>query len=471
MLFNSIEFVILVITTSILYYVPGLVKLQPHILILASFIFYAYGQPYLLLLLISSAAINTVASFKVVSSDVRRTKIWWAGSGVVANLLILSFFKYNRLLGGLFYNDLGSAGSIGHLLVTVPLPVGISFYTFQGISLVVDVLRKREHMASLDGNSFTSHLKNTFLFISFFSQLVAGPIVKAHTFYPQIRPKYLRDVNWDKAIRAILLGYFLKMVVADNLAEQTAWLKFPFFQYYSTVDLSVFLIGYSAQIFADFAGYSLIAIGTARLFGYEIPDNFNFPYIAQSFSEFWKRWHISLSTWLKEYLYAPLGGSRVSRSMTYANLLIVMGLGGLWHGAAWSYAVWGLWHGIALCVERPFLKTKFFQSNGIVLKGGRMLLVFLFVSFSWLLFKLPDFRQVILFLQSLIDNIDFPTKKDLVAAIVIYSMPVFLYHVGYLVNFSDTRFYRFSKNLLYGCLLFAIMANSGPAAAFIYFQF
>jgi alginate O-acetyltransferase complex protein AlgI len=263
----------------------------------------------------------------------------WAIFGVVLNLLVLGFFKYAGLFALSFSEWFGVGIRPGHWLVLLPLPIGISFYTFQGISLVVDVYRygHEKNRAVFGMNhcrSFWEHYFKTVFFVCFFPQLVAGPIVKAHDFFPQIAYKRRSELRLEPALRYLILGYFLKIGVADNLQAQTFWIAYPYFLKFSSVELLALLFGFSMQIFADFAGYSLIAIGTARLFGYRLPANFNFPYIARSFSEFWRRWHISLSSWQKECLYFALGGRRRSSGRTYSNLFLVMFLGGLWHGAA-----------------------------------------------------------------------------------------------------------------------------------------
>ncbi|MFN9911764.1 MAG: MBOAT family O-acyltransferase, partial [Pirellulaceae bacterium] len=219
------------------------------------------------------------------------------------------------------------------------------FYTFHGISLLVDVFRGRNLETFERDKSLYRHLADTLLYLVFFPQLIAGPIIKAKEFYPQVTLKSIRQVDYQGSVRLLILGLFLKTVVADNLSEQTFWIAYPYFLGKSSADLLLLLYGYSAQIFADFAGYSLIAIGLARLLGYQLPDNFHFPYLASSIGEFWRRWHISLSSWLCDYLYIPLGGNQKGAVRTYFNLIIVMFLGGLWHGAAWSFAIWGLWHG------------------------------------------------------------------------------------------------------------------------------
>jgi alginate O-acetyltransferase complex protein AlgI len=470
MLFNSFPFIALLLATLTLYYQPWLRRYQIPTLIVASFVFYAYSNPSLVLLLIVSITVNTVASYRIMKSPSPSSRKGWAALGVAVNLTILAFFKYGGLIASSLHLATTAPDSFGYFLVTLPLPIGISFFTFQGISLVVDVFR--EHGTggpSVQSATWQRHLLNTAFFKSFFPQLIAGPIVKAHDFYPQIGPKRLRDVRWEPALCALIAGYFLKMVVADNLRDLTTPMTYPYFQTQSTVTLLTLLFGYSMQIFADFAGYSLIAIGLARLFGYELMQNFNFPYISQSLSEFWRRWHISLSTWLREYLYIPLGGNRFGRLRTYANLLIVMTLGGLWHGTAWSYAVWGLYHGLGLALERAFRPRVAPDQSWRLWKTAA---VFTFVTFGWLLFKLPHFGEAVDFCRSLVANRQLPSDLTLVSYILLYSAPVVLWHGHYVLEQSlRGRIATVLKPLVYATALTAILLNSGSPGAFIYFQF
>ncbi len=473
MLFNSWDFIALLAITFALYYAAPARRVQVPVLLGASLVFYGYQRPVLVLLLIVSIAINAVTSFLVVHGR-PSLRLFWATCGVVANLALLVFFKYSSLLYRTIVSHADSNDPVAAFLNGIPLPIGISFFTFQGISLVVDVYRG-EHGGSRSvqvDRQFSSHLLNIAFFKAFFPQLVSGPIVKAHEFLPQIGKKRWRDIDWELAVRHLILGYFFKMVVADHLKDQTYWIAYPYFRSCSTATLLVMLFGYSMQIFADFAGYSLIAIGIGALFGYRLPVNFQFPYIAQSFSEFWRRWHISLSTWLREYLYIPLGGNRRSGARTYGNLMMVMFLGGLWHGAAWSYAVWGTWHGAALAVER-FLGERFsIRADALPVKLLRAAAVFTFVTLAWLLFKLPNFHDVIEFLRSLGTQTDLPLHRKIVLAIGIYSLPVIAYHMRYVfrAQLQGTTFQRLEP-WAFGLLLFLIVVNSGAPGAFIYFQF
>ena len=468
MLFNSFVFLVLFLVTFGLYYIPGLKKYQIHLLIASSLVFYAYDSPWLVLLLLFSAGLNTVVSYYIATGSPLKKKAV-AATGVALNLLTLIFFKYSPLFAHSFFN---SDDPIGHFLVTIPLPIGISFFTFEGISLLVDAYTEKSFKnKDVIPASFSAHCRNTLFFISFFPHLIAGPILKAHDFLPQIGEKTTKDIDWERCFKNLLTGYFLKMVVADNLKDFTYWISFPYFQSMSTITLVVMLFGYSCQIFADFAGYSLIAIGLAGLFGYRFQDNFNFPYISTSFKEFWKRWHISLSSFLMEYLYFPLGGNRKGKIRTYLNLMVTMILGGLWHGAAISYAVWGGFHGLALALER-FLgdKIKWRPSRLLLFLKGVM--VFCFVTLAWLLFKLPEFSHVVQYLVSLKKNFWVGDRYDLIAYIFLYSSPVILYHLLYLIK-EKQGFVKVWKldYMLYAVMLFLLVTNSGSAGSFIYFQF
>jgi alginate O-acetyltransferase complex protein AlgI len=469
MLFNSYSFLILLAVTLFLYYLPPLRAAQIPILLVSSVIFYGYTQPDLVILLVVSISVNAVAGYLLERPQSPNRKAI-AIAGVCANLFILMFFKYATL----FARTLGLSGaesSLAYKLLHIPLPLGISFFTFQGISLVVDTYRTPGQYPELT-RSFGRYWLNIGFFKAFFPQLVSGPIVKAHEFLPQIRMKTLRDVPVEAAFKSLILGYFLKMVVADNLKDQTAWLADFYFQKVSSLTLSALLVGYSFQIFSDFAGYSLIALGLGRLFGYELPVNFNFPYISRSFSEFWTRWHISLSSFLREYLYIPLGGNRHGPLRTYANLLIVMLLGGFWHGAGWNYALWGLFHGLCLVVERLVGAHRPVAMSPLK-SMARMAIVFTAVSFGWLLFKLPTLHLVGEFLKCLFTNSGRTHNFGILSGVFLYGSVVVAWHLYYLLCEWRPRWdwQRHFAPVAYGILMFLILTNSGRPGEFIYFQF
>ncbi|MCE7061527.1 MBOAT family protein [Dyadobacter sp. CY343] len=472
MLFNSFEFALLVIASLAVYYLPIARKIQVHLLIIASLVFYGYSNPKLLALFLSSVVINVTTSYLVVYARADRQKLY-AIIGVVVNLLILIFFKYGSLVGGLLFDVNHGAGAF---LANIPLPIGISFFTFEGISLVVDAYKGRDipQYRSLVARSITKHALNTTFFVAFFPHLIAGPILKAHDFIPQISEKLLSRIDWEYCYRKLVTGYFLKMVIADQISQHTFWIRYPFFEAHSSLVLITLLFGFSMQIFADFAGYSLIAQGIAGLFGYKLMENFNFPYISTSFSEFWRRWHISLSSFLKEYLYIPLGGNRKGEFRTYFNLFITMVLGGLWHGAAWSYAVWGTFHGLALVAERLFIQATFKDRKaGIVRKLIGGCIVFLLVTLAWLLFKLTDIQHVYKYLVAIVNNQSKDTSFKIIVYILIYSIPVVVYHGIYLIKSHYSKAHRFSwaEPLALAIMLFMIVTNTGIGGDFIYFQF
>jgi len=478
MLFTDRIFFVLLAVTFGLYYIRRSADWQIAVLLAASLVFYAHSQPYLLILLAFSALLSTVTSYRVEQAQSAGPRRVWAIAGVAINLLVLAFFKYDRLFAAAVLSS-RPGGMLGTLLA-IPLPVGISFYVFHGISLVVDVFLARadgDTKSPLEqGSSFLDHSKRTFFYLTFFPQLIAGPIVKAKDFYPQMNGKALRDIHWYGVAKALIIGFFLKSVVADNLAQQTFVLQPPYCYSYSTLNLAIILFAYSMQIFSDFAGYSLIAIGLARLFGYALPDNFRFPYIARSFSEFWTRWHMSLSAWLRDYVYYPLGGNRRGRRRTYVNLLLVMALGGLWHGAGWSYAVWGLWHGTALVIERALRNTRFYLSNQSWVKMLRWALVFGVVTLGWVLFKLPDFAQVRELAAVFWHNRYLRFSFSVPFLIFIYSLPVVAYHALYQFRSAPPRRLAFlwsmrAEGLALGVMLTSIVLQAGSSTPFIYFQF
>ena len=463
MLFNSYPFVGFLLVTLFVYYLPFARRFQLLSLILASFYFYAFLKPILLVLLLASILFNTSVSWVLERNSPKR----WVTLGVIFNLLLLCFFKYASLIAKTFIDE-SSSNDLSSFILSIPLPIGISFYTFEGISLLVDSYRGKTSSTKVTGKTFIEHLIETTHFVSFFPHLIAGPILKAHDFYPQIKTKYLKDIDWNSAFKNVVIGFFLKMVVADNLKEYTGYMSYPYFENLSSPTLIILMLGYSCQIFADFAGYSLIAIGIAKLFGYDLPTNFNYPYISQSFSEFWQRWHISLSTWLKEYLYIPLGGNRNGNNRTYLNLFLVMLLGGLWHGAGWNYAVWGMIHGVALGLERLLVTSK--EGATTWLKCLRVGMVFLIVTIAWLFFKLPNFTQALLYIQKMGTNWHLPFIPGIREVyVLIFCMAVALYHLYYL--WKGERQFPKLEMILLAIMLFFIMTNSGFQGDFIYFQF
>jgi alginate O-acetyltransferase complex protein AlgI len=491
MLFNSWTFALFLLIVFIGYYfgpqwLSGRAVGQIGWLTLASFIFYGWHTPWLVVLLALSTFVNAEAGRRLLDPAavprVRLRVLWVALS---FNLGALAFFKYASLFARLLLPT-ALWNKWRPFLGDIPLPIGISFYTFQGISLVMDLYRAGAD--GVPGATFPRGIRETlwfqertWFFKSFFPQLISGPIVKAHEFFYQIGHKRLRNIDWDGAVKHLIGGFFLKMVVADNLKEASAALSYPQFLALPRGSLIAMLYGFSFQIFADFCGYSMIAIGLGKLFGYELPVNFRHPYLSRSITEFWRRWHISLSTWLRSYLYIPLGGNRHGVLRTYFNLFIVMFLGGLWHGAAWSYAVWGTAHGVFLAVERMagmHGKDVEPESRWSLVAIVRAFITFNVVSILWLLFKLPDFRHVIAYVKCLIHNGGGIVPQQLFV-IGLFSLPVVLMHLHAAVRnrlnrmhtWAGDTVWAWSETLVYSVMLLLIIVDSGTPGAFIYFQF
>lgn len=461
MLFNSWEFILLLVITFCIYYIPIFARFQVIILILSSCIFYSYHSPSLLLLLLLSASITHYCTFRIEASSTGK-KRHWAVVGVVSNLSILIVFKYAGLVGSFLPP---STSELNDFLISIPLPIGISFYTFQGISLLADTFKSRGGASSKSRVSFI----NNFFYIVFFPQLIAGPIVKSRDFKPQIRHYKIKEINFTFCLKHLITGYFLKMVIADNLKDQTVYFSdVIMISTLSTITSIVLLIGYSVQIFSDFAGYSYIALGLARLFGYRIIKNFNFPYIAIGFSNFWKRWNISLSLFLKEYLYIPLGGSKRGKWRMYINLLITMSLGGLWHGASFGYLIWGVYHGILLCLEKLISSWLNIKIPDSIL----ILATYLFVTIGWILFIFTDYSELNNFINVYVNNVDKPIHYAVVVYTLLYCIPVVLVHF---YQYYKERFHltpnKSITTFIYALMLFLIIMNSGTAGSFIYFQF
>lgn len=354
----------------------------------ASYIFYGWWDWRFCFLLLGASLVAWVAGLQLSQSDDGQRRKWIVGLAVAAMLVVLGFFKYYGFFLSSLQDLLFAIGWQRDLpFLEIILPVGISFFTFQAISYVVDVYRG-------DVTARRSPL-DVLLYISLFPQLVAGPIVRAADFLPQLerRAELTREASVFGLV-LVIVGLFKKMVVANYLATQ---LVDPVFLDPSAQTSAMLLFGvygYAVQIYCDFSGYSDIAIGTAALLGFHFKANFNQPYRALSLQDFWRRWHISLSGWLRDYLYIPLGGSRFGTWATYRNLFLTMFLGGLWHGAAWNFIIWGSLHGAWLAGERALTNGRSFTTSVLTNFGG-WLLTFHVVCAAWVFFRAADLQTAL----------------------------------------------------------------------------
>ncbi len=381
MLFNSIEYLIFLPLVFIIYWaLNGDLKKQNILLLLSSYVFYAWWDWRFLSLIVYSSLIDYIAGQRIEQAKNQKVRKRWLLLSLISNLGLLAIFKYYNFFADSFAGAMSTLGwQVDDLTLNIILPVGISFYTFQTLSYTLDIYRK-DFKATKDWVSF-------FTYVSFFPQLVAGPIERASNLLPQVESKRSFSQKWfNDGVFQISIGLFRKIVIADNLAIYVdSVYANPEIHNSSTLLLAT--VFYAFQIYFDFSGYSDIAIGSAKLLGFKFNQNFNFPYFSKSITEFWRRWHISLSSWLKDYLYISLGGNRKGIKITYRNLMLTMLLGGLWHGSSWNFVIWGAIHGIALSSEKYIFSWKKINSFGFL----GTIYTFLIVLLSWVFFRAQDF--------------------------------------------------------------------------------
>ncbi|HEY9716531.1 MAG TPA: MBOAT family O-acyltransferase [Trichormus sp.] len=478
MTFTSIDFAILTAIAFALYYLPGARRFQLPMLVLASFIFYSWSQPTLLLLLGGSIAVNTSLSWMIYRCKQGRLRILWAALGIIFNVLLLGGYKLAGPLGHVIWKiHLTSDQHLIDYLATLQVPIGLSFYTFEGISLLVDSLSESQVS---ERETFLSFMKRACLFFSFFPHLMAGPILRPKQFFPQIAVKHFRAIDWEKAIKCLAVGYFLKCFVADNIASLCANI-FAQPECCSSWQIIGGICVTIVRIFGDFAGYSLIAIGLGVLFGYTLPQNFNFPLRSQSFSEFWRRWHITLSTWLRDYIYIPLGGSRRGKIRTLINLGLVMTVCGFWHGTKANFVIWGLLNGLFLGAESLFNLNKPRSKNPFII-AFRVISTYLLITSLAVLLVCP-LNHFPLMATGLLHNFARHESPRVLVLLPLFAVPVIVWHVYDLLRERMPRILLTLPNLPLGsqravladaviaALLFLTVLNFGDKASFVYFQF
>lgn len=475
MVFNSLSFFIFFAILLSLYYLIPQWRFKKLTLLVSSYIFYgAFHLPFVFLLLLSTI-VDWNAGNWIQRSSNRKIRSLCLSASLATNLGMLSFFKYGNFILENFTFFISKLGfTYNPIASNIILPVGISYYTFQTLSYTIDVFRK-------DTEANTNFLDFA-LFVSFFPQLVAGPIVRAKDFLVQTKDPNISKFNGKQflwGIHLLVLGLFGKIVLADRLFAPVVNLI------YSDVDSIDFMsawvgtIAFSGQIYFDFSGYSICAIGVALCLGFALPDNFRFPYAAMGFSDFWQRWHISLSTWLRDYLYIPLGGNRKGTLLTYRNLMITMLLGGLWHGASWNFVVWGAIHGFYLYIERLWRlisKKIDFKPNAVFFVVG-IILTYFSICLTWVFFRAETLVDAFLILKAMLS---FQIQPDTMLqtwrnwSVVIVMAGVILYQCIVRDMRYETVWTRFNKPirvLVFSIMLFLIFATRGEQSEFIYFQF
>ena len=474
MLFNSLTFVVFFAIVLALHYAPFSWRVKKSNLLIASYLFYAaWNPPFVLLLWLSTVVDWFVAKKMFVEQRQVQRRLLLAIS-ILVNLGVLGFFKYGNFLLENWISLVSLAGihweAPGWDIV---LPVGISFYTFQTMAYSLDIYLRRAEPSK----SFLDFA----LFVTFFPQLVAGPIVRPTHLLPQFAVPHvatMRQLFWGLGL--MVLGIFQKVVVADGLLSPASEEVFGASAHVSFLDAWMGTLAFSGQIFCDFAGYSTTAIGVALTLGFSLPNNFRFPYAAIGFSDFWRRWHISLSTWLRDYLYIPLGGNRLGPGRTYVNLMVTMLLGGLWHGASWTFVVWGALHGLFLSVER-FLTGRF-QGAAIaqtwLFKICLALLTYFLVNLTWVFFRAKDFGTAWRMISSMFGLAPADAATPLPTLWIVQVVVTIVALVSIHWRMRDTNIEAVvekTPNWLLGMtlavMLFLIVITQGSGNAFIYFQF
>jgi D-alanyl-lipoteichoic acid acyltransferase DltB (MBOAT superfamily) len=482
MLFNSIDFAIFLPIVFLLYWFVFYknLRVQNLLLVAASYLFYGWWDSRFLSLIIFSTMVDYFVGRKLKNENNQTKRKLFLWISILVNLGFLGFFKYYNFFLDSFISTFSLFGkNINANSLNIILPVGISFYTFQTLSYTIDVYKKKLEPT----NDFIAFAA----FVSFFPQLVAGPIERATNLLPQFYKK--RHFDYNKAVdgmRQILWGLFKKIVIADNCAEFANHI----FNNSTDMNGSALVIGalfFTFQIYGDFSGYSDIAIGTSRLFGFNLMKNFAFPYFSRDIAEFWRRWHISLSTWFRDYLYIPLGGSRVGTLKKIRNTFIIFIVSGFWHGANWTFVIWGALNAIYFL---PLLLSKRNRIHLDSIAPGQnfpklkellsILLTFSLVAFAWIFFRAENITHAFnyiseIFSQSLFEIPNFPERKR--ALLIIFLVMIFTgiewkeREQEFALQYLGITWKPLIRYTMYYLIIFAIFWLGGKEQQFIYFQF
>jgi alginate O-acetyltransferase complex protein AlgI len=467
MIFSSLEYLIFLgFVLAFLAIVPSQ-KIKKIFLLLASYFFYSYWDYRFLLLLILITIVNYWFGLQIEKNSDRQRRLWMAVS-VSFNLIMLGVFKYfNFFLDTA--NALFKSAGVNFGVINIILPIGISFIIFEVISYTVDIYRRENRAGSFFELAFL---------VTFFPHLIAGPILKPTNFLPQLQQNIaIERANLIDGGQLFIVGWVKKVLVADRLSLVVD----PVFaspEAYNSLTIWLAVFAYALQIYGDFSGYSDMAIGSAKMMGFEIPNNFDFPYISRSVTEFWRRWHISLSNWLRDYLYIPLGGNRKGSLRTYFNLIVVMLLGGLWHGASWNFVVWGGLHGIGLSIHRIWSqrnkKANLDKQPSWLMSLISWWVTLIFVCTLWVFFRSPNFATSWIVIEKMYGFTDL-SGVTWIATGFLLALPICLIaewgtlrlRLGKKLNLN--RFFDLFVLFFISLSLF-LLAPENPAP-FIYFQF
>jgi alginate O-acetyltransferase complex protein AlgI len=471
MLFNSLDFFILLAITLVLYWSSPSLFWRQNFLLIASFVFYASWFPAYLVLFLLLTIVAYFLGFKVAELSQRKYLV----ASIVFFLTVLGFFKYTNFLllnVDSAFNYLGINIDLSPL--KIQLPLGISFITFEIIAYLVDIRRKI--------NPPEKSLRIFMLFMALFPHLIAGPICRSNQLIPQLKKQI--DFNFHQfagGLAMLMAGLLLKVGIADGIASFVdAVYNSP--SEFTRERILLGTLGFGIQVFCDFWGYSTMAVGAAQLFGIDLPINFNLPYIATSLRDFWRRWHITLSTWLRDYLYIPLGGSRQGNWQTARNLIIVMGLCGLWHGAGFNFIIWGLIHGLYLILERycGYLfkfddKTFLGRAIAFISPGLGWLVTMAFVFLSWIFFRAGSLQDALAMLGTLFNSTNAIAGALPPASFYILTIAFICFHVplNKLIEAMRTEKIDTSWRVVMASwlLVISVVMSAGESVKFIYFEF
>ena len=478
MLFNSIEYVIFLPLFFIGYwFIFKRLKLQNIFVVISSYIFYGWWDWRFLILIAFTTLCSYVSGILIERQERRLIQRWICAANITLNLLVLCIFKYFNFFSENFVSLFETFGiKLDWVTLDILLPVGISFYTFQALSYTIDIYQHKMKP--------TYDMVAFFAFISFFPQLVAGPIERATNLLPQFLK--VRTFDYGQAVdgmQQILYGLFKKMVIADNCSRLVD-IVFSNYQQLGSIQLFLGAVFFTFQIYCDFSGYSDIAIGCARLFGIDLMKNFNYPYFSRDISEFWRRWHISLSTWFRDYIYIPLGGSRCKKTKVIRNTFIIFIISGLWHGANWTFILWGIYHALLfmplLLLNKNRRYTKNVIAEGKLLpsfkEAVQMFSTFFLVLIGWIIFRSNDIGEVSDYLARLFSpslfEVSFPHgKRALIYCLVLLIIEWMQREKEHALQINKEIKSPVVRWGIYYILIFIIVFLQGTPADFIYFQF
>ena len=386
MVFSSLIFLFLFLPLTLIIYYISNSKARNLVLLIARLCFYAWGEPVYVFLMLFSTVIDYINGLKVerfIELGERKKALMVVISSAIINLFVLCFFKYSDFL----IENINNIFNLNIGLLNLPLPIGISFYTFQTMSYTIDIYRgdAKAQKSILDFGAY----------VALFPQLVAGPIVRYQTIATQISKRDHSIEKFADGVNRFVCGLAKKVILSNQLAVVADCVFSTNLANVSILEAWLGIVCYTLQIYFDFGGYSDMAIGLGKMFGFEFLENFNYPYISQTVSEFWRRWHISLGSWFRDYVYIPLGGSRVSKFKLYRNLFVVWFLTGMWHGASWNFIIWGLYFGVFIALEKAFLEKALYKTPK-VLRHTYLLLI---VVVGWVFFRANDITQAFEFLK------------------------------------------------------------------------